>query len=247
MTLASGLLALALLLPQKPPPQRPMYQWRDAGGQVHVTNTPPPPGAEPVDLPSPQPAVELGPPEPPFRLRADRTDLRKGELSPSQKAAWQALEQHLAKARERGDARTIEAVTDSLIDDCLWGSGLWAVTLLPILSVALLGLLGWWLALGLQAGARVPIVAGFLALGLAFGQLLLASFLFHPQATRLRQNMELLEVHDGGKAPRPENRTRLQDRYRTLEAAADPLQPPWRFLLAVAALRRDMKQVMVDP
>lgn len=247
MTLACGLLALALLLPQKPPPQRPMYQWRDAAGQVHVTNTPPPPGALPVQPTPPQPAVELGPPEPPFRPRANRADPRKGELSPAQKAAWQALEQHLARARSRGDKATLVAATDSLIDDCLWGSGLWAVTLLPVLSVALLGLLGWWLALGLQAGARFPIVAGFLALGLAFGQLLLASFLYHPQAQRLRQNMELLEVHDGGKAPRPGNREKLQQRYRALEAAADPLQLPWRFPLQVAALRRDMKQVMVDP
>ncbi len=247
MTLASGLLALALLLPQKPPPQRPMYQWRDAGGQVHVTNTPPPPGAEPVVEPPPPPAVEPGHPEPPFRPKANRSDQLKGELSPTQKAAWRALEEHLTKARGRNDRRTVEAVTDSLIDDCLWGSGLWAVPLLPVLSLALMGLLGWWLALGLGAGTRIPILAGFVLLGLAFGQLLLASFLYHPQALRLRQNMELLELHSGGKELRPANQARLVERYRALEAAADPLQPPWRFPLQVAALRRDMKQVMVDP
>jgi hypothetical protein len=247
VTLAAGLLALALLLPQKPPPQRPMYQWRDAGGQVHVTNTPPPPGAELVEAPPPQPAVELGPPEPPFRPKATRIDRRRGELSSAQQAAWQALEEHLAKARARHDRSTLEAVTDSLIDDCLWGSGLWAVILLPVLSVALMGLLGWWLALGLQPGTRIPIVAGFLVLGVAFGQLLLASFLYHPQALRLRQNMELLEVHAGRKDVRPANHTHLVERYRALEDASDPLQPPWRFPLQVAALRRDMKQVMVDP
>lgn len=247
MILAPGLFALALLLPQKPPPQRPMYQWRDAGGQVHVTNTPPPPGAVLVEPPPPQPAVELGQPELPFRPKANRTDRRKGELTPAQQAAWRALEDHLAKARTRQDSSTIQAVTDSLIDDCLWGSGLWAVPLLPILSVALMGLLGWWLALGLQAGTRIPIVVGFLLLGLAFGQLLLASFLYHPQALRLRQNMELLEVHAGGKELRPANQAHLVERYRALEDAADPLQAPWRFPLQVAALRRDMKRVMVDP
>jgi hypothetical protein len=247
VTLAAGLLTLALLLPQKPPPQRPMYQWRDANGQIHVTNTPPPPGATLVEAPSPQPAVELGPPEPPFRPKATRTDRRLGELPATQQAAWRALEEHLAKARGRNDRRTLEAVTDSLIDDCLWGSALWAVVLLPLLSVVLMSLLGWWLALGLQAGTRIPIVAGFLILGLAFGQLLLASFLYHPQALRLRQNMELLEVHAGGKELRPANHARLADRYRALDDASDPLQPPWRFPLQVAALRQDMKQVMVDP
>ena len=79
VTLAPGLLALALLLPQKPPPQRPMYQWRDAGGQVHVTNTPPPPGAEPVVEPPPPPAVEPGRPEgqamPYPRVRVSRSEL----------------------------------------------------------------------------------------------------------------------------------------------------------------------------
>lgn len=247
MILAPGLLALALLLPQKPPPQRPMYQWRDAGGQVHVTNTPPPPGAEPVMEAPPPPAVEPGRPEPPFRPKAARTDQLKGELSPAQQAAWRALEEHLVKARARNDRGSIEAVTDSLIDDCLWGSGLWAVPLLPALSLALMALLGWWLALGLKAGTRIPIVAGFVLLGLAFGQLLLASFLYHPQATRLRQNMALLELHTGGKELRPANQARLLARYRALEDAADPLQPPWNFPLQVAALRRDMKQVMVDP
>ena len=243
MTLASGLFALALLLQ---PNQ--VYRWRDEKGQPHVTNTPPPPGAEMMVAPPPPPAVEQGRPEPPFRPRASRMDRRKGVLTAAQQAAWQALDQHLAKARAQNDRRTLEAVTDSLIDDCLWGGGLWAIPLLPALSLALMGLLGWWLALGLRPGAQIPLVGGFLLLGLAFGQLLLASFLFHPQAERLQQNMELLELHNGsGKEDRPDNRALLQKRYQAMENATDPLQPPWRFPAQVSALRQDMKQVLVDP
>lgn len=242
MILAPGLLALALLVQ---PNQ--VYHWRDAQGQPHVTNTPPPPGAEMMEAPPP-PAVEPGHPEPPFRSLASRADRRKGVLSAAQKAAWTALEAHLAKARSQNDRQTLEAVTDSLIDDSLWGGGLWAITLLPAFSLALMGLLGWWLALGLKPGAQVPLVGGFLLLGLAFGQVLLASFLYHPQATRLRENMELLELHTGsGKELRPENQARLQRRYQAMEKAADPLQPPWQFPIQVSALRRDMKQVLVDP
>jgi hypothetical protein len=242
VTLASGLLALALLVQ---PNQ--VYHWRDAKGQSHVTNTPPPPGAEMMEAPPP-PAVELGHPEPPYRARASRMDRRKGVLTAAQQEAWRALEQHLAKARARNDRQTLEAVTDSLIDDCLWGGGLWAIPLLPALSLALMGLLGWWLAVGLRPSTQVPLVGGFLLLGLAFGQLLLTSFLYHPQAQRLRENLELLELHTGsGRELRPESQDRLQRRYQAVESAADPLQPPWRFPAQVSALRRDMKQVMVDP
>lgn len=241
MSLAAGLLALALLAQP-----RPMYHWKDAQGQPHVTNTPPPPGAELVEAPPP-PAVEPGRPDPPFRPRAKRSGLRVADLSPAQQAAWKALDQHMAKARERKDTRTLAAVSDSLIDDCLWGGGLWALLLLPLLSIALLGLLGWWLALGLGTGARLPLLGGFLLAGAAFGQLLLASFLFHPQAQRLRENLELLEVHLGGKVVSSANQALLQQRFKAVEDAADPIQPPWRFPARVADLRRDMRRVVVDP
>jgi len=172
----------------------------------------------------------------------------KQALSPGQQRAWDALDQHLAKARAQGDRRTLEAVSDSMIRDCLWGSGLWIMPALPVLCVALMGLLGWWLALGLRSGPRLPMVVGFLLLGLAFGHLLITVFLYHPQAVRLRQNLELLEQHLGtGKALRPEHRAMLQQRYRALEEAAAPLQPPWRFHEEVGALRAALKQVMVEP
>ena len=169
-------------------------------------------------------------------------------LDPVQQQAWEALDQRLAMARAQGDHRTVEAVADSLIHDSLWGNGLWVLPLLPTLALLLMGLLGWWLALGLHLGPRLPLIAGFLALGLAFGHLLLNSFLYHPQANRLRQNLELLEDHMGrGRALPPEQRTLLQQRYQALEQAAEPLQPPWRFPREVKALRATLKQVMVEP
>ena len=242
MTLAAGLLALALLVQP-----REVYHWRDAKGQPHVTNTPPPPGAERVEAPPP-PAVEPGHPEPPIHPKTSKMDRRRGTLSAAQQESWRALDQFLTSARQRGDSQTLQAVVDSLVSDSLWGSGLWAIPLLPILSITLMGLLGWWLALGLKPGSQLPLVGGFLLLGLAFGQILLASFLYHPQAERLRQNMELLELHmGGGKEPRPEAQARLQQCYQNLERSADPLQLPWRFPGQVGILRREMKKVMVDP
>lgn len=245
MMAAAGLLVLALL----GPPQPRTYYWRDAAGQTHITNTPPPSDAEILESPPP-PAVEPGKtvrPEP-VRQSASQGGHRQVVLSSVQQEAWDALDQHLAKARAEGDRRTLEAVADSLIQDCLWGSGLWAMPAVPLLSVILMGLLGWWLALGLREGSLAPLVSGFLLLGLALGHLLLNVFLYHPQAVRLRQNLELLEQHMGtGKALRPEYRTLLQQRYQALERAAEPLQAPWRFPAEVKTLREAMKQVMVEP
>lgn len=243
MNAAAGLLVLALL---GQPPRT--YYWRDASGQTHVTNTPPPAEAEVLE-PPPPPAVERG--RGGHRVQPIRQSQRQAGspvvLSPAQKQAWEALDQHLAKARAAGDKRTLEAVADSLIHDCLWGNGLWAMPVLPLLSLVLMGLMGWWLALGLNPGYRSPLVGGFLVLGIAFGHLLLNIFLYHPQSARLRQNLELLERHMGGRAPRPEHRAQLEQRYQALEQAAEPTRAPWQFPGKVESLRKMVKQVMVDP
>lgn len=237
------LLTLALL----GPPSR-TYYWRDANGQTHITNTPPPTDAEVLE-PPPPPGVERG--------RSGHLPNRQDEalggqgqvvLSPAQLQAWEALDQHLAKARAGNDQRTLEAVADSLIHDCLWGNGLWAMLTVPILSLLLMGLMGWWLALGVSPGLRAPLVGGFIVLGLAFAHLLLNVFLYHPQSARLQQNLELLERHIGtGRALRPERHTQMQDRYRALHRAAEPTAVPWHFPAEVRALRETVKQVMVDP
>jgi hypothetical protein len=242
----TGLLLLVLL---GQPPHHPPYRWRDAAGQTQITDTPPPADAELLEAPPP-PGVEPGKAGRPDLIRQSdlRNGQRQGQLSPRQQQAWEALDQRLAKARAEGDSRTLEAVADSLISNCLWGNGLWAMPLVPLLTVALLGLLGWWLALGFPASPRAPLVAGFLVLGLVFGHLLLNVFLYQPQAVRLRQNLELLEQHLGtGKNPRPDHHQLLQQRYRALDQAAEPLQAPWHFPTEVGVLRAAMKRVMVEP
>ena len=242
---AASLLCLALLGQAQPR----TYYWRDAAGQTHITNTPPPRDAEILDAPPPT-AVEPGRPVNLDLIRP--SGVRGGQsqvaLTLTQKQDWEALDRHLAQARSRGDLRTLGMVTDALIQDCRWGNGLWAMPALPVISVLLLGFLGWWVALGLRPGFHVPLVGGFLVLGLLFGHLLLNAFLYHPQAVRLRQNLERLEHHMGtGRALRPEQRLLLQQRYLALEKATEPFSPPWRFPAEVKVLREAMKKVMVEP
>jgi hypothetical protein len=242
--MAASLLVLALL----GTPRERTYYWRDTSGQTHITNAPPPADAEVLEAPAP-PGVAPGKAAHPELVRqsASRGGYRKVTLSLRQQQAWEALDQRLAKARGAGDRGTLETVAGSLISDCLWGNGLWAMPMVPVLAVALMGLLGWWLALGLP-GPQAPWVAGFLLLGLAFGHVLLNVFLYHPQSVRLRQNLELLEQHMGtGRDLRPENRALLQRRYQALEQATEPLQAPWHFPVEVRALRVAIQQVMVEP
>lgn len=237
------LLTLALL----GPPSR-TYYWRDANGQTHITNTPPPADAEVLEPPAPS-GVERGRPgRLPDRQNEDLGGRGQVVLNPAQLQAWEALDQHLARARAGNDQRTLEAVADSLIHDCLWGNGLWAMLTVPILSLLLMGLMGWWLALGGNPSLRLPVLGGFLLLGLAFGHVLLNVFLYHPQSSRLQQNLELLERHMGtGRALRPEHHALMLQRYRALQRAAEPTEAPWHFPAEVRALRETVKQVMVDP
>lgn len=245
MNWSAGLLALALLVPQQPR----TYYWRDAQGQTHITNSPPPADAEMLEAPPPV-AVESNQPTQPVTLQptANQGNLRELVLSPAQQQAWSTLDSKLARARAAGDRTMLQAILQSLIHDCLWGRGLWLRPLIPVLSVTLMGLLGWWLALGLPSGTRLPTVSGSLLAGVALGHLLLTLFLYRPQALRLRQNMELLEYHTGaGRPVRAELRSLLQTRYQALDAAAGPLQPFWRFPAEVRSLRETMTKVLVDP
>jgi hypothetical protein len=241
----ASLLCVALLGQAQPH----TYYWRDAAGQTHITNTPPPVDAELLEAPPPT-AVEPGRPGNLDLIRpsAVRSGPSQMELTPTQKQDWEALDKYLAQARARGDLHALEVVTDSLIRDCQWGSGLWAMPALPVISILLLGLLGWWVALGLRPVFHAPLVGGFLLLGFVFGHLLLNGFLYHPQAVRLQQNLERLAHHMGtGKVPRPEQQSLLQQRYLALAQAAEPFSAPWRFPAEVQALREAMKKVMVEP
>jgi hypothetical protein len=245
LTLSAGLLALALLVQ----PQAQTYRWRDAAGQTHITSTPPPPGAEILEPPPPT-AVEPGKavrPEP-FPQRESLGSQPTPVLTPLQQQAWENLERVLTKARAEYDGGTVSAVTESVFQKSLWGNGLWALPLAPLLALALFGLLGWWLSFSVQASLRLPVLGGFVLLGLGLGHLILMAFLYHPQALRLRQNLERLEAYNGtGRPPRPEQQALLQQRYQAVARAAEVLQPPWRFPAEVQRLRRDMKRVMFEP
>jgi len=112
----ASLLCVALLGQAQPH----TYYWRDAAGQTHITNTPPPVDAELLEAPPPT-AVEPGRPGNLDLIRpsAVRSGPSQMELTPTQKQDWEALDKYLAQARARPlvereeQAHSISQVTTS--------------------------------------------------------------------------------------------------------------------------------------
>jgi hypothetical protein len=249
------LLALGLgAAPRQGGPERAqaprVYRWKDDKGKMQITNTPPPPGAELLpDAP------------PPLALEADRGDrlvvrqsgraarAKATDLTPEQTAAWEALDKAMGDARKQGNRRTMEAVVALLIDQSRWSNGLGFVALLPLVALALMALLGWWIAYNLPRLQRQVIIGAFTLSGVVMGQILLSHFLYRPQFFRLQLNLTLLTDHYLGGDLRvgPKNREALRARWAALEAATDPLNAPWRFPAEVEALEDTLKRVVVEP
>ena len=97
------LLAVALLavpLAGGPPRARPKpkahpHYWKDSGGRIHITDAPPPPGAELIEMPR-GPATGREAPAP---ATAPPPDPLEG-LSPAARPRWEALRSALRQARQ---------------------------------------------------------------------------------------------------------------------------------------------------
>lgn len=228
--------------------QSRIYRWKDRSGKEYITNTPPPPGATSLDVP---PAQGGAPNEPPAVLaeEAGRRTQAAGipGLPSDQGERWKALDLRLGEARAKQDTAAIEGIVEGLFRDSLWGSGLWAIPLLPVATLSLLTLLGWWVGSALKQPWTTAAIALSVILGLALGQLTLSRFLFRIQNARLNANLTLLEGHLGGKLPRGSHQAALNQHRKVLEAATRPLAAPWAFLVECRAAEDTMIKVALDP
>lgn len=241
---AGLLLALLAALPSGAAPhqKQKIYRWKDAKGAEHVTSTPPPADAFPLDVP---PAENVREPEPPAKATpkpAAPVSPHTHQLPAEAEARWQALEQRLVAARVRHDHPALDAAVDEVLAEARWGRGLRALLLLPLALVALGTLLGWGLGrgpLGVGAGAL---------LGLLLAHGALVAFIQRPQAARLAGAVTDLLQHLG--APRRTQPTRIQ--LAEAQAAALPgqarfLRAPWAFSGDVEALQATLRQVVREP
>jgi hypothetical protein len=240
------LLLAAVVLAAQP---QTLYRWKDRTGKEHVTQTPPPPDATSLDVRQPQ----GGPTSKPLEAQTEDPSRKQKQSSPPAGPnpglleRWKALDQRLEEARTKQDTTTIEAVVEGLFRESLWGSGLWAIPLLPIATLALVVLLGWWVGSGLKQPFSAGVMVLSVLVGLALGQLALSRFLYRIQLSRLQSNLSMLENNLGGKLPRGSHRAALQQHLTALETAARPVAPPWAFLLECRSAEDTMVKVALDP
>lgn len=246
LRLRAVLLALlaAVLLPAQPQ----IYRWKDRSGKEHITNTPPPPGATNLDVPAGQGGNGApSAPAPAEEAARKQAPAPTAGLSPAQAERWRALDQRLEEARNKQDSAAIEAVVEGLLREAQWGGGMWAVALLPLAVLALMGLLGWWIAGGLRQPLSAAVLVASVVAGLALGHLTLARFLYGIQYHRLQATLNLLQGNLGGKLPRGSHRMAIQQHLATLQSASRPSAPPWAFPLECRSLEDTMVKVALDP
>lgn len=246
----AGVLSGPRLHAQKPEPApSQIYRWRDAKGKLYITTTPPPTGARDLGLPPEQntKAPELPKPLPkpgPVRLSAPPNQ----PLSAAQRGFWELLAQSLGEARVKGDRMELEAAADRIFMDSFWGNGLWVLPALPLASLLLLLLLGWFLASRMKAAAKGLVMLLFTVLGLGAAQVALARFVYKAQVQRLTGNLMLLELNlGGGKSLSPDHKETLDARLKDLDDGAHAASLPWKYIQAALAMRQSLRQMVVDP
>jgi hypothetical protein len=237
-------LGMALGALQADPPK--VYRWKDAKGREHITNTPPPEGAEELGLPSaenrreaPQPGKTTVIAEAPPAPSAPRV-----AFTPQQEARWREVESRLTAARRAQDRTQIDALADALITEARWGRGLRLLLVLPIALGALLTLLGWWLGLGLARPLPQALLAGGLLLGLLSAQATLALLIHRRQALRLQAMVIGLSQVP---SIQPEGLNRLQAQAERLADHAALTTAPWRFGQAVDELAATLRDALHQP
>lgn len=249
---ALGILGLSLnaLYAQKPAPaQSQIYRWKDAKGKLYITTAPPPPGTKEMGLPPEQntKAAELLKPLPkpgPVQLSAPPDQ----PLSESQRGFWELLAQSLGDARAKGDRVELEAAADRIFNDSFWGNDLWVLPALPLASLLLLVLLGWLLASRMKGAAKGLVMVFFLVLGFVAAQVTLARFVYKAQVQRLTGNLMLLELNlGGGKSLSQDHKENLDARLKALDDGTHAASLPWKYIQEAAAMKQDLRQMMVDP
>lgn len=241
----AALLVLAGMVLSGEQPQ--LYRWKDSKGREHVTNTPPPSGSTPLDVPplenkkdSVQPPTSAPRPSP-FPEKALG-------LSPKEAAFWQSLGPRLREARVKGDQRLLESAAQEVVNTALWGDGIWALTLLPLATLALLTLLGWWVGSGLRGLGGPTVTLIFFLTGLGLAHISLVRFVYGPQAQRLQRAGVALRAHLLEPATPPSAPFRdLQGDAAALDEALRFTAPPWRFPERVAVFTNTLRRVLVTP
>lgn len=243
----AALLAVALATQAAAAQGQQIYRWKDSKGRQHVTNSPPPPGAVPLDVPPVQAPPPAQPPPSTSDPAPGPAPQAQGTRRPDA-PEWRGFEARLEAARKSRNVDAAANEADQILDQALWGGGSKALPLLPLATFALVVLLGWWVGSGMRRGRATVIMGCAVLAGLALAHFTLSSFLYQSQFARVQARLNALESHLGpGRAFRPEVRARLRDHLQALEKAASPFAAPWDFPKEVQSLRDFLPQALLEP
>jgi len=234
------------------PPRPPMYRWKDRAGQMHVTTTVPPPNAtileilihnsaagETSDAPEEEDAFHITPEE--FRNQMESA-LGQGTIN-----YWRGIDKSLYDARLTGNTEESIKTVDAALNGALWGDKLWAVSLLPVVVVAICLLLAWWLCAGLSKPLRALIWIAFGLAGLFLSHVGLQSILYRAQARRLDFMLSMMPYYLGGHVEMShDDKQAIRHHAEELSKAANPLSPAWAFPGEVFQARQTLRRVVLE-
>ena len=235
-------------------PRPTTYIWRDRAGRRYVTPFAPPANATIIEVVSHQhDEAEAEPAE--MEILPTPGEIRAEMESVFDKKTiiyWHDIETTLLEARLAGNNSEQIQTVDALIDDALWGKGLWVMPLLPLMVLAIFILLAWWTCSGISKPGKLSVKtltwALFVFVGIVLSHVVMQYALYFPQAKRMDFLLAMLPNYFGGHIEaKPDNLLIIQDHARALLDATSPMVPPWAFPMEVGNTKATLNRVVVDP
>ena len=230
-------------------PHRPtVYRWKDRAGQLHVTTTVPPSNAN---------ILEILPPDGAGQGNRDGSSLMTPEKFRTQMESvlaektikyWHGIDKSFYDARKSKNADESIGTVNVVFKKTLWGDGLWAISLMPLVVVAICLLLAWWICASLSKRAKTLTWAISAFTSLIISHVCLHSALYRIQARRLDFMLSMIPNYIGGYVQvKPGNQKAIRDHVEALSKAASPLSLPWTFPVEIHRARKTLKRVVLDP
>jgi len=244
------MIALVLTLLLQAQGQESVYRWKDSAGRLHVTTTVPPINANILEVLTHRNLAGT------TMSGSDNTTLTPEELRIQMELAmgedtikyWHNIDKSFYAARQSGNNAESLKTLDDILSDVLWGDGLWAISLLPLLVIAISLLIAWWISTGLSKLARTLVWSGFVFAGLFLSHIGANRALYRPQAKRLDFMLSVLPNYLGGYIRvKPDNQRAIRNHVEALPKTVTPLSPAWIFPIEIHRIRQTLRRVVLDP
>ncbi|MDR0498107.1 MAG: hypothetical protein LBH03_00025 [Holophagales bacterium] len=232
------------------PPQPSVYRWKDSAGKLRVTTTAPPVNATVIEVLTHNSTVEamvIKEEVIPVTLEKLRSQM-ESTMEKETINYWHSIDKLFYAAKQSGNNAESLKTIDAILKKTLWGDGLWAISLLPLVIMAISLLIAWWVCTGLQKPAKTLVWAGFAFAGLLFSHIAMNSAIYRPQAKRLDFMLSMVPNYLGGYIQvKPDNQQAIRSHVEALPKTITPLSPAWIFPMEIYHIRQTLQRVVLDP